>query len=90
MLKSKPTNLDLNHLLHGAVTLRDTLFFFFSFFFLFIYSHVHTLFGSFLPSAPAPTLSPLPSSVSGWPRSALVTDFVEEKTSIIRKTKRFC
>jgi hypothetical protein len=31
----------------------------FSFFlFLFIYSHVHTLFGSFLPPAPTPTLSP--------------------------------
>jgi hypothetical protein len=27
--------------------------------FLFIYSHVHTLFGSFLPSYPAPSLSPL-------------------------------
>jgi hypothetical protein len=27
---------------------------------LFIYSHVHTLFGSFLPSAPSPTLLSLP------------------------------
>jgi hypothetical protein len=44
-------------------------------FFLFIYSHVHTLFGSFLPLPPFP-----PPSVSGWSHSALVTDFVEEKT----------
>jgi hypothetical protein len=42
---------------------------------LFIYSHVHTLFGSFLHPAPHP-----PRSVSGRSRSALVTDFVEEKT----------
>jgi hypothetical protein len=41
---------------------------------LFIYSYVHTLFGSFLHPVP------LPSSVSGRSHSALVTDFVEEKT----------
>jgi hypothetical protein len=44
-------------------------FFFFS---LFIYSHVHTLFGSFLH----------PASVSGRSRSALITDFVEERQSV--------
>jgi hypothetical protein len=44
----------------------------FIYLFLFIYLHVHTLFGSFLHP------SPLPSSVSGRSRSALITDFVEE------------
>jgi hypothetical protein len=43
------------------------------FFLLFIYSHVHTLFGSFLP--PAPLLPP--SSLSS--RKVLFISFVEEK-----------
>jgi hypothetical protein len=41
---------------------------------LFIYSHVHTLFGSFLHPAP------LPRSVPGRSHSVLITDFVEETT----------
>jgi hypothetical protein len=39
---------------------------------LFIYSHVHTFFGSFLP--PVPLRHPL------LPCSALISNFVEEKT----------
>jgi hypothetical protein len=35
---------------------QDTNFFFFSFFFY--YSYVHTRLGSFLPTAPTPSLSP--------------------------------
>jgi hypothetical protein len=50
------------------------------FFVLFIYSHVHTWFGSFLHPAPLPLLPPLSFSVSGRSCSALMTDFVEEKT----------
>jgi hypothetical protein len=41
----------------------------------FIYSHVHTLFGSFLHPVPLPHPSPLPRSVPGRSRSALITDF---------------
>jgi hypothetical protein len=48
--------------------------------FLFIYLHVHTLFGSFLHHALFPYPYPLPSSVSGRSLSALITDFVEERT----------
>jgi hypothetical protein len=47
---------------------------------LFMYSHVHTSFGSFLHPAPLPHLVSLPPSVPGRSRSALITDFVEEKT----------
>jgi hypothetical protein len=43
--------------------------------FFFCCSHVHTLFGSFLPH-----LSPFPLSVPGRSCSALITNFVEEKT----------
>jgi hypothetical protein len=46
--------------------------------FLFIYPHVHTLFGSFLPPAPAPTLSSLLSSLPGRTCSALFSSSVEE------------
>jgi hypothetical protein len=42
---------------------------------LFIYSHVHTLFGSFLPPAPLST-----PSLPGGTCSALISNFVEEKT----------
>jgi hypothetical protein len=62
------------------------LFFFFpclpSHLFIYLFGFfVHLfLFGSFLHPAPSPTLPPLPSSVSGRSRSALVTDFGEEKT----------
>jgi hypothetical protein len=34
---------------------------------LFTYSHVHTLFGSFLPPVPAPTLSPAPPPFQAEP-----------------------
>jgi hypothetical protein len=47
------------------------------YFFKFIYSHVHTLFGSFLLPAPLPHAFP---SVPGRYCSALITNFVEEKT----------
>jgi hypothetical protein len=47
---------------------------------LFFYYYVHTLFGAFLRPAPLSHLPHLSSSVSGRSRSALVTDFVEEKT----------
>jgi hypothetical protein len=47
---------------------------------LFIYSHVCTLFGSFLPPAPLPTFSlPLPS-LPARNFSALISNFVEQKT----------
>jgi hypothetical protein len=36
-------------------------------FLLFIYSHVHTLFGSFLPPASAPTLFPPPLPLQAEP-----------------------
>jgi hypothetical protein len=42
-----------------SVFLNDILF-------LFIYSHVHTLFGSFLPQPTAPTLSPPPPLASRY------------------------
>jgi hypothetical protein len=54
--------------------------FLFKNFFLFIYSHVHTLFGSFLHPVPLPYHFPLPHSVPGRSCFALITDFVEEKT----------
>jgi hypothetical protein len=60
---------------------RDEHIYFTSFselFFLFIYSHVHTLFGPFLP--PAPSLCPHPASLPGRTCSALISNFVEEKT----------
>jgi hypothetical protein len=34
---------------------------------LFIYSHVHTLFGSFLPRAPLPSPLPLPPQFQAGP-----------------------
>jgi hypothetical protein len=46
----------------------------------FIYSHVHTLFASFLPPASSPIHSPLPYSLLGRTCSALISDFAEEKT----------
>jgi hypothetical protein len=46
--------------------------------FLFIYLHVHTLFGTFLPTAPS--LSPSTPSLPGRNYSALFSNFVEEKT----------
>jgi hypothetical protein len=45
--------------------------------FLFIYSHVHTLLGSFLPPAPTPTLSPFPPSLLGRTCSVLFSSSVE-------------
>jgi hypothetical protein len=51
---------------------------YFFFFLLFIYSHVHTLFGSFLLLAPASTLSPHPPSLPGRTCSALFSSSVEE------------
>jgi hypothetical protein len=47
--------------------------------FLFIYSHVHTVFGSFLSPAPHPLLLS-PASLPGKTCSALISNFVEEKT----------
>jgi hypothetical protein len=52
----------------------------FSFFFLFTYSHIHTLFGSFLPPAPTPTLPSQPPSLPGRTCYALFSNFVEDKT----------
>jgi hypothetical protein len=58
-------------------------------FFLFIYSHVHTVFGPFLPLAHHP-LPLLPSpSLPGRTCSALLSNFVEEKTSNNKKDKTF-
>jgi hypothetical protein len=65
------------------------------FFNLFIYFFVHLFTCAYIvwvisPPCPPPPLFPLPPSVSGRSRSALISDFVEEKTCIIRKTKHFC
>jgi hypothetical protein len=51
------------------------------FFLLFIYSYVYTLFESFLPSAllPPPSYPPL-SLLPGRTCSALISNFIEEKT----------
>jgi hypothetical protein len=57
----------------SSKTLKVDLFWLF----LFIYSHVHTLFGSFLHPAPLP--HPLPHLLPGKSYSALITNFVEEK-----------
>jgi hypothetical protein len=48
----------------------------FSFFKLFTYSHVHTLFGSFLSLPPFPPLSPPPPPVPDRYCSAFITYFV--------------
>jgi hypothetical protein len=45
------------------------------FFILFIYSHVHILFGSFLPLPLTPSLFP-PSPLPGRTCSALISNFV--------------
>jgi hypothetical protein len=47
---------------------------------LFIYSHVYTLFGSFLPPATHSHSFLLSPSLPGRSCSALITNFVEEKT----------
>jgi hypothetical protein len=59
------------------------LFLFFNFFF---YSYVHTMFGSFLPPSPTPSLtfptpslSPLTPSLPGRNYFALISNFVEER-----------
>jgi hypothetical protein len=46
----------------------------------FIYSYVHTLFGSFLPQPPSPSLFPPPHLASRQNLFALFFNFVEEKT----------
>jgi hypothetical protein len=48
--------------------------------FLFIYSHVHKLFGPFLPPAPHPLPLPVTPLLPGRTCSALISNFVEEKT----------
>jgi hypothetical protein len=48
--------------------------------FLFIYSHVHTLFGSFLSPGPISSLSPHTLSLPDRTCSALFSSIVEEKT----------
>jgi hypothetical protein len=42
--------------------------------------HLFTLFGSFLPPAFLPQALPLPASLPGRTYSALISNFVEEKT----------
>jgi hypothetical protein len=56
-----------------------SIFYLTDFLLLFIYSHMRTLFGSFLHLALLPKLSP-PSPVPGRSHSAFITNFVEEKT----------
>jgi hypothetical protein len=60
---------------------KKEYFSFFSknFFKLFIYSHVHTL-GHFSPLMPLLPSPPFPPSVPGSTCSALISNFVEEKT----------
>jgi hypothetical protein len=66
---------------HLPFVIVHIFFPFFSFPFLF------TLFGPFLPPAPCPCFQPpsLPGSIC----SAFFSNFVEEKTAIIRKTRHF-
>jgi hypothetical protein len=47
---------------------------------LFISSHMHTLFGPFLPHTLLPSSSPNPLSLPGRICSAFICNFVEEKT----------
>jgi hypothetical protein len=56
-----------------------SLSFFKFFYFFFIYSHVHTL-GHFSPLMPLLPSPPFPPSVPGSTCSALISNFVEEKT----------
>jgi hypothetical protein len=53
---------------------------FFKKFLLFIYSHVCSLFMSFLSPCPPSLAPPLPPSLPGRICSALIANFVEEKT----------
>jgi hypothetical protein len=46
----------------------------------FIYSYVHTLFGLFIPPAPAPFLSPPHPLLPGRTCTTFFSNFVEEKT----------
>jgi hypothetical protein len=55
-------------------------FLFLKIFLLFIYSHVLTLFGSFPPHPHPPPSSLLPPHFQAEPVSALISNFVEEKT----------
>jgi hypothetical protein len=68
---------DLSFLFFFAV-----FFFFLNILLLFIYSHVRTLFGSFLPLVPLPSSLPPshPPHFLAEPGSALIFNFVEEKT----------
>jgi hypothetical protein len=52
----------------------------FALFFKFVYSHVHTLFGPFLPPSPTPSSPPNILSLLGRNCSALISIFIEEKT----------
>jgi hypothetical protein len=63
-----------------AVVVLGVFIVFFNLLFLFIYSHVHTSFGSFLPPAPPPPSLLLLSLLPGRTCSALISNFVEEKT----------
>jgi hypothetical protein len=60
--------------------------------FLFIYSYVHVLFRTYCPYVPHTLLlTLLPLLLPGRTCSALLSNFVEEKTyAIIRNTKHFC
>jgi hypothetical protein len=55
--------------------------------FLLIYSHVHTLFGSFLHPAPLPHTSP--PSGSGRSHTALVTILLKKRNKHNKKDKAF-
>jgi acyl-coenzyme A synthetase/AMP-(fatty) acid ligase len=59
------------------LAVEEILFYFLNF--LFIYSHVHILLGPFLSPATTSSLYPLPS-LPGRTCSALISNFVEEKT----------
>jgi hypothetical protein len=59
-------------------TLEDVNDISFSFIYLFIYSYVHTMFGSFLPTSPAPPC-PLTPSIPSRNYFALISNFVEDR-----------
>jgi hypothetical protein len=59
------------------------------FFYSLIHMSIHCL-GQFFPLLPNPSLSPNPLLLPGRTCSALVSNFVEDRTQIIRKTKCFC